>query len=157
MTKRRLSLASTVIASVINATAQDCREVAAMAQMLRAKSYQTLSTASQQAGESYLAQLVYAYRSFELRPRSKEVAERELAQAVLLSPGFLPQYVRYSIVAVLDPHSDYAVRMRPVCQKAHPDFIRAVKLLPEDNREAFAKHILNPSSCKVLASTEKGK
>src|SRR5712692_5798464 len=95
MIDRRLCLASIFIACVSSATAQDCREVAAMAQMVRTKSSGALSAASQQAGESYAARLVYAYRLLQLRPRSKESAQHllklipstEAQQSVVMTLG----------------------------------------------------------------------
>ena len=81
---------------------------------------------------------------------------RELAGAVLLVPSFLPSYVSYSTIAVLDPHSGYAVEMKRVCQNAHADFIHAVEQLPEDKRQVLAKEVMNPDSCKVLAVPEGG-
>lgn len=79
---------------------------------------------------------------------------RELAKAVLLAPSFLPSYVEYSTVAVLDPHSDYALQMKIVCRQAHADFVRAVKRFPERKRQLFAKQVMNPDSCKPLALPE---
>jgi hypothetical protein len=197
MTRSEFCLVSIFIAGVSNIDAQSCREVEVLAQMLRVKSVQALSPPNKQAGESYLARLVYSYRLFQIQPRNKGNAElllkmipstqaqqvavmtigdmlcsgetlanmttlsnvyaglpHELTRAVLLAPSYLPQYVQYSTVAVLDPHSDYAVRMRDVCKKAHVEFIRAVKLLPNESQKAFSQHTLDPSNCKVIALPE---
>jgi len=64
-------------------------------------------------------------------------------------------YVSYSLVAVGDPHSDYAVQMRRVCQHKHAGFIEAVKQLPPATEQFFASHVINPDGCKVLALPEK--
>jgi hypothetical protein len=79
---------------------------------------------------------------------------RELARAVMLAPNFLSAYVSYSLVAVGDPHSDYAVQMRRVCQHKHAGFIEAVKQLPPATEQFFASHVINPDGCKVLALPE---
>ncbi len=80
---------------------------------------------------------------------------RELATAVLKSPRFLPQYVRYSMDDTLDPHSDSAIQMRRVCQKVHSDFIRALESLPPDKQSFFGNRVMNPKSCSVLTQPEK--
>jgi hypothetical protein len=171
-----------------------------MAQMARATSSRVLSSTRSQAGDSYAARLIYAYRLFQLHPGRKDNAERilslipateadqtavmtlgdslcdresvsdmttlsrvydglprELAKAVLVDTSFLPKYLQYSMVAILDPHSNFAVQTKRVCQKAHAGFIRAVNLLPEGKQEALAKHILNPSNCTVIARPEADK
>jgi hypothetical protein len=79
---------------------------------------------------------------------------RELARAVLLVPSFLPSYVSYAATAVLDPHSEYAVEMKKVCRHAHADFIRAVKELPDHERQVFAKEVMNPNDCMVITLPE---
>lgn len=86
--------------------------------------------------------------------RVNEGFARELARAVLLARNFLPSYVNYSMVAVLDPHSEYALQMRRVCRQAHTDFLRAVKQLPEGRQGEFIKHVMDPNSCRVLAVPE---
>jgi hypothetical protein len=86
--------------------------------------------------------------------RVYEGLARELARAVLLVPSFLPSYVSYAATAVLDPHSEYAVEMKKVCQHAHADFIRAVKELPEHERQVFAKEVMNPNDCRVITLPE---
>jgi len=176
---------------------QNCKEIGAAAQMARAKTTRAVNDARKQAGESYLARLVFAYRFFHLHPKSKAAAEsllslipadntqqkivltlgdslcdeesvadikvlarvneglaQGLAAAVLLSPRFLSSYVSYSTTATEDPHSDYAVHMKKVCREAHGAFTDAVKQLSQDQQTLFAKHVLNPSSCAVLAVPE---
>jgi hypothetical protein len=76
---------------------------------------------------------------------------RELANAVLESPRLLAQYVRYSMDDTLDPHSDSAIQMRKVCQKMHPDFIRALGSLPLDKQNWFATYVMNSKTCRIAA------
>jgi hypothetical protein len=85
------------------------------------------------------------------------VAERlpaEFAKAVLLAPDLLPAYVSYASTAVLDPHNDYAVQMKAVCQKLHERFNASVQQMPENTRRPFVQHIMNPDTCTVLAIPE---
>jgi hypothetical protein len=78
--------------------------------------------------------------------RLGEGLSRDLAEAVLLAPQMLSKYLAYASVSVQDPHSDYAVRMQPVCKAKHPEFVKAVKELPGDQREWFVNHVFNPES-----------
>lgn len=198
MNKDHVILAITTLLSVAFscACAQSCAETAAAAAMARAKTVHALTEASKQAGESYRARLIFAYRSFQLHP-GKEAAQgllallpaddseqitvmtlgdslcdeesvgdmktfsrvyeglaRALAKAVLLEQRSLPAYVRYALVATGDPHSDYAVQMKTVCQHAHLDFVGAVKQLPQDKQPLFAKHVMDPTTCRPLAIPE---
>ena len=86
--------------------------------------------------------------------RVRDGIPREFARAVLLARTFLFSYVSYSMDATLDPHNDYAMQMKIVCQKANAEFVRAVGQFPEDKQKLFAKHIMNPDSCKPLALPE---
>jgi hypothetical protein len=36
--------------------------------------------------------------------------------------------------------------MQPVCKAKHPEFVKAVKELPGDQREWFVNHVFNPES-----------
>ena len=63
-------------------------------------------------------------------------------------------YVSYAAASVQDPHSDYAVQMRSVCEARHQEFQKAVNELPLDKRDWFEKHILNSVGCRVLALPE---
>src|SRR5260370_35866461 len=58
---------------------QNCKEIGAAAQMARAKSTRALNDARKQAGESYVARLVFAYRFLHLHPKSKTPAESLLS------------------------------------------------------------------------------
>lgn len=89
-----------------------------------------------------------------LMSRLGERLPRDLAEAVLLAPQMLSKYVAYASLSVQDPHSDYAVRMQPVCQAKHAEFVRAVKELPGDKREWFVNHVFNPESCHAVAFPE---
>jgi hypothetical protein len=52
----------------------NCDEAAAMTRMARAKSSEAVTVAKQKAGDKYRAQVVFAARSFELRPTDKSAA-----------------------------------------------------------------------------------
>jgi uncharacterized membrane protein len=78
----------------------------------------------------------------------------QIAKAVLIAPGYMQLYVAYSITAVSDPHSDYAVRMAAVCRKAPPAFSAALAQLSAGDRELIAQHVINPTTCVALALPE---
>jgi hypothetical protein len=63
---------------VLSAQEPNCGEVVAMAKMARAKSSAAVTAEKQKAGDSYRAQVVFAARSFELRPMDKGAALRLL-------------------------------------------------------------------------------
>src|SRR5229473_2809696 len=79
---RAILLAMTLVFVFIEASRaqeQNCKEVGAAAQMARAKSTRALNDLRKQAGESYLARLVFAYGFFHLHPKSKAAAESLLS------------------------------------------------------------------------------
>jgi hypothetical protein len=86
--------------------------------------------------------------------RLGENLPRNLAKAVLLVPDKMQMYVSYAKVSIQDPHSDYAVQMRGVCEARHPAFLKALNQLPAGDKDWFRKHILNPAGCLVIALPE---
>ncbi len=68
-----LAMSATSVAQEPN-----CSEIKAAAGMVRARSSADLLSAKRKAGTDYRAQLVFAYRAFELRPGSLADAERLL-------------------------------------------------------------------------------
>lgn len=64
--------------SVLSAQEPNCDQIAAMTRMTRAKSSEAVIAGKQKAGDSYRAQVVFAARSFELRPRDRSAAVRLL-------------------------------------------------------------------------------
>jgi hypothetical protein len=79
---------------------------------------------------------------------------RDLAEAVLVVPGRLPDYVAYSVTSVQDPHSDYALQMQRVCGAEHSAFVRAVDGLEPESKDRFLKHVFDPRRCHALALPE---
>jgi hypothetical protein len=79
---------------------------------------------------------------------------RDLARAVLLVPAKMPEYVSYAYTSIQDPHSDYALQMRSVCQARSKPFVAAVNSLPSDDRRWFIKKIFDPRGCHALALPE---
>ena len=86
--------------------------------------------------------------------RVSEALARQFTKAVKLAPEFLPAYIGYSLDAVADSHSDYAVQMKCICQQNHQSFMEAIKRLPADKQDRFAKYVMKPNSCSVVAIPE---
>jgi hypothetical protein len=86
--------------------------------------------------------------------RLSEGLPRHMAQAVLLVPEKLPDYVAYALISTQDPHSDYAIQMQNVCRAEHPGFIKAVAGLPPDKKDWFIKHVFDPDGCRAVALPE---
>ncbi len=78
----------------------------------------------------------------------------ELTEAVVLAPSFLYRYIRYSIVACRDPHTDFAVRMQRVCEHNRSRFAAISKQLPEAERQQFRAHVFEVETCRALAVPE---
>lgn len=86
--------------------------------------------------------------------RIRDNLPRNWAWAVLLAGEKLGDYVAYAITSVQDPHSDYAMQMQAVCQKQHPEFVRAVNRLPPNKKDWFVGRVLNPETCRAIAVPE---
>jgi len=61
-------------AGVLSAQESNCEEIGAMAKIARARSSAVVATEKQKAGDTYRAQVVFAARSLELRPKDKSAA-----------------------------------------------------------------------------------
>ena len=174
-----------------------CTQVAALAEMTKARSTEVLSRQKRVAGDSYRARMVYAFRLFELRPQDRDAASlllsripkdeeqdsvratlstflceseplsavkalarvgddlpRQFARAVLTVRSAMAAYIAYSQIAVLDPHNDHTLQMQRVCRQAHPEFVRAVDLLSQGDKEWFTGHIFDPGKCRPLSLPE---
>ena len=175
----------------------NCSEIEAITQMMRAKSVEALLSAKRISGKTYRAQLVFAYRAFELHPGMKTEAQdlldliprnkdqqntvmtlgdslcsgesdadmfslarvrdglaQQLSKAVALAPQFMRAYIQFSLDAVADPHSDYALHMKKTCERDHARFLSAVKSLASDEEGRFRKYVMNPDTCRVIAMPE---
>jgi hypothetical protein len=86
--------------------------------------------------------------------RIRDRSPHAFANAVLIDPTSMLEYVRYGVKAVRDPHSDYAIRMQAVCKAKHAAFTAAVAQLPEQQMQWFTKKVLEPNGCRALALPE---
>jgi|CZKF01.1.fsa_nt_gi hypothetical protein len=95
-----------------------------------------------------------SYHEMKMLAQLEERIPRDLARAVLLVPGKIPEYVAYSIPSVEDPHSDYAMQMQKVCRARHPEFVEAVTKLPREKRDRFLKYVFDLDGCNALTLPE---
>jgi hypothetical protein len=181
----------------LRAQTADCNVIRTLAETARAPSDSKLLSLKESAGDSYRANLVFAWRTFQLQPKDPTRAERllmlipsdddqrgvilmlgdslcdsetvtqmeslarvrddfahELARAVLVVPRFLASYIRYSLLATRDPHSNYAVEMAAVCKVAHDQFVNAVRQLSATDQQNLTRSVLDPNGCRVIAVPE---
>jgi len=74
---------------------------------------------------------------------------RELAKAVLLSPGKMPTYVAHTQL-FLTPDSDFTIHMQTVCRKQHTAFLKAVDEFSPKDRKWFSTIAFNPETCHTI-------
>ncbi len=74
---------------------------------------------------------------------------RLVAQAVILIPGKMPEYVAYAFLSI-NPESDYAVRMQEVCRVRNKQFLTALDGLSTEKKRWFVTKIFNPQSCRAI-------
>jgi hypothetical protein len=76
------------------------------------------------------------------------------ARAAILLPERMADYVSYPLIVGLNPHDDYAVRMRRVCL-AHPkELTAAIVALSAHDREWYLERVFNPQGCRTLGFPE---
>ncbi len=91
-----------------------------------------------------------SYHEMKLFDSLGDRLPREMARAVLLAPDMIPEYIAYSVTSVKDPHSDYAIQMQKVCRAKHPEFLKAVAMLPREKKDQFLKYVFDPDACNAL-------
>jgi hypothetical protein len=74
---------------------------------------------------------------------------RLAAQAVILIPEKMPEYVAYAFLSI-NPESDYAVRMQDVCRVRNKQFLTALDGLSTENKGWFLTKIFNPQACRAI-------
>ena len=84
----------------------------------------------------------------------QERLPRDAANAVLLVPDRMFDYVSYAEISTESVVSDYAVQMRRVCTARHQQFVDAVNRLSSKDKHWFVSKIFNPDGCRTLAFPE---
>jgi hypothetical protein len=74
---------------------------------------------------------------------------RLVAQAVILIPGKMPEYVAYAFLSI-NPESDYAVRMQEVCRVRNKQFLAVLDGLSTEKKRWFVTKIFNPQACRAI-------
>ena len=79
---------------------------------------------------------------------------RLLAVAVRRFPEYLPAYIRYGRLAVMDAHSDYTGHEQTVCRSDPKRFAEAVRTLSVDDQDFIRQHVFNPDTCHAIFVSE---
>jgi hypothetical protein len=74
---------------------------------------------------------------------------RLAARAVILIPEKMPEYVAYAFL-LINPESDYAVRMQEVCRVRNKQFLTALDGLSTEKKRWFVAKIFNPQACRAI-------
>jgi|SRR5438067_6063636 hypothetical protein len=108
----------------------NCGEVVSMAKMARARSSAVVAAEKQKVGDSYRAQVVFAARSFELRPMDKGAAVRLLN----LIPVDDAQHTTWMTLgdALCSPESTADMKsLGGIGERLPHDLAKAVLLVPD--------------------------
>jgi hypothetical protein len=79
---------------------------------------------------------------------------RLLAVAVRRFPKYLPAYIRYGRLAVMDAHSDYTGHEQTVCRSNPKRFVEAFRTLSGDDQHYIRQHVFNPDRCHPIFLSE---
>jgi hypothetical protein len=80
---------------------------------------------------------------------------RQLSKAIAIAPQYMSAYIQYSLNAIADPHSDYAIQMKKVCDRDHARFLASVTALTAEQITRFKRFVMNPDTCRPIAIPER--
>ena len=79
---------------------------------------------------------------------------RLLAVAVRRFPEYLPPFIRYGRLAVMDAHSDYTGHEQTVCRSDPKRFAESFRTLSVDDQDFIRQHVFNPDTCHAIFVSE---
>ncbi len=79
---------------------------------------------------------------------------RSLADAAMALPQYLPEYIRYGLLAPKDPHSDYTGNEERVCRADRARFQSAFWRLDKKSQAYLRKTIFDPDRCRAIFFSE---
>lgn len=79
---------------------------------------------------------------------------RSLADAAMTLPQYLPEYIRYGLLAPNDPHSDYTGNEERVCRADRARFELAFERLDKKSQAYLRKTIFDPDRCRAIFFSE---
>ena len=79
---------------------------------------------------------------------------RSLADAAMALPQYLPEYIRYGLLAPNDPHSDYTGNEERVCRADRSRFESAFERLDKKSQAYLRKTIFDPDRCRAIFFSE---
>jgi hypothetical protein len=115
-----------------------------------------------QNDDQYLAWITFgdsmceneSFHDMDLLDRFGARLEHDIATAVILVPGKMPEYIEFAFESVGNPHSNYAVEMQRVCRNRHAELMHAINALPSEDRTRIGHYILDVETCKALRLPE---
>jgi hypothetical protein len=79
---------------------------------------------------------------------------RSLADAAIALPQYLPEYIRFGLLAPNDPHSDYTGNEERVCRADRARFQSAFERLDRKSQTYLRKTIFDPDRCRAIFFSE---
>jgi len=79
---------------------------------------------------------------------------RSVADAAIALPQFLPEYIRYGLLAPNDIHSDYTGNEERVCRSDRTQFLNAFYRLDRKTQAQLRKSVFNPEKCHAVFVTD---
>ena len=79
---------------------------------------------------------------------------RSVADAAMALPQYLPEYIRYGLLALNDIHSDYTGNEERVCRADRTGFQAAFERLDRKSQAYLRKYVFNPEKCRAIFITE---
>ena len=79
---------------------------------------------------------------------------RSLADAAIALPQYLPEYIRYGLLAPNDAHSDYTGNEERVCRADRARFQSAFERLDKKSQTYLRKTIFDPDRCRAIFFSE---
>lgn len=79
---------------------------------------------------------------------------RSVADAAMAFPQYLPEYIRYGLLAPNDIHSAYTENEERVCRADRTGFRAAFESLNRKSQEYLRKYVFVPEKCKAIFYSE---
>lgn len=83
-----------------------------------------------------------------------ESLSREAARAAVLDPLDIWHFLRYSLVAISNPHDKIGSAAARVCRLRHSQLIAGLSQLPKGARAEFKRYVLDPKGCRQIHKSE---
>ena len=79
---------------------------------------------------------------------------REAGRAAVLRPSGIPQFLRYSLIAITNPEDQIGRAAVRVCRLRHRQFLTGLSRLSKGDRENFECCVVDPKGCRQIHFSE---